>query len=62
MTEARELRAMTVEELKEKEQTMRRELFAMRMQKAGGRMENPARFQQVRREIARLLTVMKEKR
>lgn len=62
MTRARELRDMTVEALREKAQTLRRELFALRMQKAGGRMESPARFQQVRREIARLLTVVREKR
>lgn len=58
---ASELRDMTVEELSEKERDMRRELFNLRFQAATGEIENPMRIRAVRKDIARVLTVMTEK-
>ncbi len=56
------LRSLTPPELREKAQALRRELFALRMQRTAGRVENPGRFRQARREIAQILTVLREKR
>lgn len=56
-----ELRAMTLEELKEKEKELRKELFNLRFRLATGEIENPMRIRAVRKDIARVLTIMTEK-
>lgn len=56
-----ELRALTVEELARKENDLRKELFNLRFQLATGEIENPMRIRTVRKNIARVLTVMTEK-
>ena len=58
---ASELRAMTVDELSQKEQDLRRELFNLRFQLATGEIENPMRIHTVRKDIARVLTIRSEK-
>ncbi|MFC1770068.1 50S ribosomal protein L29 [Nitrospirota bacterium] len=58
---ASELREMTVEELRGNEQDLRKELFNLRFQAATGEIQNPARMGTVRREIARVLSVITEK-
>jgi len=55
------LKDLAVEELRDKERNMRKELFNLRFQSAIGHIENPNRFKEVRREIARLLTVIRLK-
>ncbi|MFQ5596638.1 MAG: 50S ribosomal protein L29 [Nitrospiria bacterium] len=52
----------TLEELSEKEQALRKELFNLRFQAATGHIENTNRFREVRREIARVLTFLKIKK
>jgi large subunit ribosomal protein L29 len=56
-----ELRALTIEELKQKEQDFRKELFNLRFQQATGEIENPKRIRSVRKDIARVLTIITEK-
>jgi len=56
-----ELRAMTVEEMSQKESDLRRELFNLRFQQATGEIENPMRIRAVRKDIAKVLTVKSEK-
>ncbi|MFN3479526.1 MAG: 50S ribosomal protein L29 [Thermodesulfovibrionales bacterium] len=56
-----DLRAMTVEELREKEKELRKELFNLRFRLATGEIENPMRIRSVRKDIARVLTIMTEK-
>jgi len=56
-----ELREMTVDELKQKEQDLRRELFNLRFRQATGELENPVRIKIVRKDIARVLTIIMEK-
>ena len=58
---ARQLRDMTDEELEEKMVTTRKELFNLRFQSATGALENSARLQSAKREIARILTVKTER-
>ena len=55
------LTTLTVDELKQKEQELRRELFNLRFRLATGEVENPMRIRAVRKDIARVLTVMTEK-
>lgn len=56
-----ELRALTMDELKKKEQDLSRELFNLRFQQATGEIENPLRLYAVKKDIARVLTIMTEK-
>ncbi|MCC6025676.1 MAG: 50S ribosomal protein L29 [Caldimicrobium sp.] len=58
---AKELRELSIPELKERLAKLREELMNLRFQKAIHRLENPMRIRQVRREIARVLTIIKEK-
>lgn len=56
-----ELRAMTIDELNQKEKELRKELFNLRFQQATGEIENPKRIYAVRKDIARILTIKTEK-
>jgi large subunit ribosomal protein L29 len=58
---AAELRDMDVETLQAKTQEIDDQLFRMRIQKSMGQLEAPGRMKTVRRERARILTVLKEK-
>lgn len=59
---ATELRESTVEELRKKEQDLRRELFNLRFQQATGEIENPMRIRAIKKDIARVLTIANEKK
>ena len=61
MLKASQLRELTREELSEKENELAQQLFTLRLQKVSGQIDNPARVRQVRREMARVLTVLREK-
>lgn len=56
-----ELRQKTPDELKGELLGLRKEAFNLRFQKATGQLENTARVREVRREIARIKTVLTEK-
>jgi large subunit ribosomal protein L29 len=56
-----ELREKTVDELQTREKELHEQLFKLRFQRATGNMENPAKMSQVRREIARIKTLLNEK-
>ncbi len=58
---ATELREQTVEDLHDKERELSQQLFALRLQKVTGQLDNPSRIGQVRRDLARVLTVLREK-
>lgn len=57
---AKELRELRLEELEQKLEEFREDLFKLRMRKAVGPLENPARLRQLRRDIARAETVKRE--
>ncbi len=57
-----ELRDSSVDELLQKEKDLAEQLFALRLQKVTGQLEKPARVRQVRRDLARVLTVLGAKR
>lgn len=52
------LKDLTVDELARKEQDMRKELFNLRFQQATGEIENPMRIRALRKDIARIMTVI----
>jgi large subunit ribosomal protein L29 len=58
--DAKELRAKSAAELTDELLKMRKEQFALRMQRATGQAPKPDQFQKVRRNIARLKTVQRE--
>jgi large subunit ribosomal protein L29 len=58
---ASQLREKTLDELRTQEQTLREQVFKLRFQKATGQAENPQKIGLVRRELARVLTVIREK-
>ncbi len=55
------LRTLTNVELDEKAKELKKELFNLRFQSVSGRIENPAKIKQARREIARVQTILREK-
>lgn len=58
---AAELRPLEHDELVQKLKEAKEELFNLRFQSATGQLENHARLRAVRREIARIYTVMRER-
>ena len=58
---ASEIRAMTNEELNEKLAELKKELFNLRFQHAINQLENPHRIEDVKRDIARVMTILHEK-
>ena len=58
---AAELRGLGAEALEEKLREAKEELFNLRFQNATGQLDNTARLKTVRREIARIYTVLRER-
>jgi large subunit ribosomal protein L29 len=56
-----EIRELTSRDLIAKEKELKAELFNLRFQSAVGKLENTARIKQVRKTIARIKTVQREK-
>ena len=61
IVKAEALRAKTPDELKTQLINLKKEQFNLRFQAAGGQVENPTRAKIVRREIARIKTVLGQK-
>lgn len=59
---AEELRELTLEELDHKEREFKRKLFNLRFQKVGGELDNTAELLKTRRDIARVMTIVREKK
>ncbi len=57
---AKELRDLSVEELREREGELKRELFNLRIQKATGQLGNTAILGKTKRDLARVKTVLRE--
>jgi large subunit ribosomal protein L29 len=61
MAQAKELRDLTDDELLERLRESKQELFNLRFQNATGQLDNNRRLQLVRRDIARIYTVMRQR-
>lgn len=55
------LRDKSADELHTRERELSEQLFKLRFQRATGRMENPSKMREVRKEIARIKTLLNEK-
>ena len=61
MMKASEVRTMTTDELNAKLTDLKRDLFYLRMQHATNQLDNPVKIAEVKRNIARIKTVIREK-
>jgi len=57
---AKDIRELSADELREKEQELHRELFNLRFQKASGQLGNTAMLGKTKKDLARVKTVLKE--
>lgn len=57
---AKELRDLDIQELVEKESSLRQELFNLRFQKATGQLGNTAMIGKTKRDLARIKTILNE--
>lgn len=58
----KELREMTTEELGTKARELKQEMFNLRIQQQSGQLENPARLNHLRKDVARIETIISERR
>ena len=58
---AAEVRDTTVAELETKRSDLKKELFALRFQLAVNQLDNPARLKAVKKDYARVMTILREK-
>ena len=58
---ANEIRDLTTAEIEQKVKALKEELFNLRFQLATGQLDNPTRIRDVRKEIARAKTVLRER-
>jgi large subunit ribosomal protein L29 len=57
-----DVRAMTVDQIDDEVLKLKKEQFNLRFQRATGQLENTSRVREVRRDIARLKTIARQKR
>ena len=58
---ASEIRGLSVEELEKKLADLKKDLFNLRLQNATNQLENPSRINDVKKDIARVKTIIREK-
>ena len=59
--EIKEVRGMSIEKLEEKLQELKKDLFMLRMQHATNQLDNPMQIAAVKKDIARVKTIIREK-
>ena len=59
--EIKEVRGQSVEKLQEKLQELKKDLFMLRMQHATNQLDNPMQIAAVKKDIARIKTIIREK-
>lgn len=58
----KELRALSLDELKAKEKTLKEEWYHLNEQRYSGRVEKPNKFSAVKKDIARIKTIINERK
>lgn len=61
MMKAKEIRELSAEELNKKLDELKKDLFMLRMQHATNQLDNPMKLASVRKDIARIKTIIREK-
>ena len=59
--EIKEIRSLSVEDLEKKLQGLKKDLFMLRMQHATNQLDNPMQIAAVKKDIARIKTIIREK-
>ena len=59
--EIKDIRGLSVEKLEEKLQGLKKDLFMLRMQHATNQLDNPMQIASVKKDIARIKTIIREK-
>ena len=59
--EIKDVRSLSVEKLEEKLQELKKDLFMLRMQHATNQLDNPVKIAAVKKDIARIKTIIREK-
>ena len=59
--EIKEIRGLSIEKLQEKLQELKKDLFMLRMQHATNQLDNPMQIVAVKKDIARIKTIIREK-
>jgi large subunit ribosomal protein L29 len=59
--EIKDIRGLSVDKLNEKLQELKKDLFMLRMQHATNQLENPMQIAAVKKDIARIKTIIREK-
>ena len=57
----KEIRELSTDELSGRKRDLRQEVFNLRMQQASGQMERPSRLKDIRKEVARIETILSER-
>jgi large subunit ribosomal protein L29 len=61
MMKAKEIRELSVEQLNEKVLELKKDLFNLRLQHATNQLDNPIKIAEVKRDIAKIKTVLRER-
>ena len=61
MMKAKEIRNLSTDELNKKLEELKKDLFMLRMQHATNQLDNPMRLNAVKKDIARIKTLIREK-
>jgi len=56
-----EIRELTTEEITKKIEEMKEELFNLRLSQATGNLEKPSRIRELRKQVARMKTILRER-
>ena len=57
----KEIKELSSDELVKRKRDLRQETFNLRLQQVGGQMEKPSRLRDIRREVARIETILSER-
>jgi large subunit ribosomal protein L29 len=58
---AKEVRELSIDEMRQKEREIAEEIFRLRMRKSTGQLDNPMRLRLLRRDLARLKTIQQQR-
>ena len=59
--QAKQIRELSVEEARQKEREIAEEIFRLRMRKSTGQLDNPMRLRLLRKDLARIKTIQRER-
>ena len=57
----KEIKKLSIDELKNKVNSLKKDLFNFRFRKVSGQLENPAKVSQIKKDVAKLLTTLNQK-